>query len=188
MEENKKKINTTKVIVWVSIVAILLGVIFGVLYYITEKDDGNNLTDSDVQVISEKGKFFLEEENKKFLINGKIVTLKNIDSTLYVNDVERSHVRFEGEIFVTNEYILITQVGQFGAGIEYAVDSNGTVIDVVDETGSNKQYEKIEIVDNKVYANRLPDNIGIDDDYTDKLVKVEFINEGNKITVKARSN
>ena len=128
MKEDKKNILIG---VLIGIIIVLVGILIYVLVIKKEEPVHDNSTN---ELVTEKEKLehvLIGDKNTDVVVNGKTLKLRLDDnSTLYINDVKQENVQFEGNLFVTNKYALITSVGQYGYGIDYAINENGEIVSV----------------------------------------------------------
>ena len=171
------KKNNNIIIGFLLIIILALLIVLGYLFF--------NKEDKPIkEEIVEINKIILDETNKEVL---KGVNLKLVNSTLYIND-KQSNIMFEGTIYSTGKYILITPAGQLGYVINHGIDEKGNIINInkdivlpLDAENLNYQVNDIRVEDNKVVAN-LPLYIycSIDKECD---TKVEFIFD-NGVTIK----
>ena len=176
-----KKDNKNIIIGILLIIIITLLIVVGYLFFNKETEEEKEPVKEEVVEIN---KIILDETNKEVL---KGVNLKVVNATLYINNKE-SYINFEGTIYSTGKYVLITPAGQLGYVINYAIDENGNIIsvkkDVVLPVGAENlsyQVNDIRVENNKVVAN-LPLYIycSIDKECD---TKVEFVFD-NGVTIK----
>lgn len=176
-----KKDNKNIIIGILLIIILTLLIVVGYLFFNKEKGEEKEPVKEEVVEIN---KIILDETNKEVL---KGVNLKLVDSTLYIND-KQTNIMFEGTIYSTGKYILITPAGQLGYAINYAIDGNGNIINVkkditlpVDAENLSYQVEDIKVENNKVVANLPLYIFCTSEDKCD--TKVEFIFD-NGVTLK----
>jgi hypothetical protein len=190
MKEKDKKKNII-IVIMAFVIFILLAI---TIYFVfINKDESSNTTnDQDIEEekILKVKQYTLKEENEEIRINNKKLKLKVVDSTLYINDEEIADVMFEGNIFVTDKYALIAVVGQYGYGINYAINEDGKIINVyksivADTSYSDFQVNNIRVEERKLFADYYHESCNyIDDDSTNCESKVEFVYDGNNIIMK----
>jgi len=176
-----KKDNKNIVIGVLLIIIITLLILVGYLFFNKEEKEEENTTKEEVIEIN---KIILDETNKEVL---KGVNLKVVDSTLYIND-KQSTIMFEGTIYSTGKYVLITPVGQLGYVINYALDEKGNIISInkdislpIDADNLSYQVNDIRVENNKVVA-ELPYYIFCPNE-SKCSTNIEFIFD-NGITIK----
>ena len=133
---------------------------------------------SALKTINKLDKITLTNKNTEVKINNKLVKLKVVDSELYVNDKKMNNIFLEGTIFVTNEYVLVSPVGQCGYGITKAINEDGIIIDIIN---SEYQYENLKLDGGKLIATALVNCTCYDD--CPSNYNVEFIYDGSSIKV-----
>ena len=176
-----KKDNKNIIIGVLLIIIITLLILVGYLFFNKEdKEEDKPIKEEKVEI----ERIDLNETNKEVL---KGVNLKVVDSSLYIND-KQSTIMFEGTIYSTGKYVLITPVGQLGFVINYALDEKGNIINVnkdivlpIDADNLSYQVNDIRVENNKIVA-ELPYYVFCSDN-SKCNTKVEFSFD-NGITMK----
>lgn len=175
------KKNNNIIIGFLLIIILALLIVLGYLFFNKEdKKEDKPIKEEIVEI----NKIILDETNKEVL-NG--INLKLVNSTLYIND-KQSSIMFEGTIYSTGKYILITPAGQLGYVINHGIDEKGNIINInkdivlpLDADNLNYQVNDIRVEDNKVVA-ELPFYIFCPND-NKCSTNIEFIFD-NGITIK----
>ena len=190
MEEKTQKRNYLIIGLLLIIMVLLILCIWLVLI----NKDKNNNEDTIKEEKLELKQVILDSSNKEISINNNKYNLKLIDSTLYINDKKVDYVQFEGSIYVTNKYALITIAGQCGNVINYAIDDKGSVIEVyknivLPSYGDNLSYaiNNIRIDDNKIVGDLPVECFCFETDEhkcNNEIIKVEFTYDSKNINIK----
>ena len=190
MEKDLKKKN---IIIGILLFIVLVLLILCVYFIFIKKDKINN-SDTVKEERLELKQVILDSSNKEVSINNNKYNLKVVDFTLYINDKKIDNVQFEGSIYVTNKYALISIAGQCGNVINYAIDENGNVIEVyknivIPSYGDNLSYalNDIRIENDKLVAD-LPVECFCfeteDHKCNDETIKVQFTYDSKNINIK----
>ena len=190
MENNiSEKDKEKNKIIWMLTITVIILLLVCTYFVFIKKDKEEPVKEEEVTVKH----MTLGDTNEEITINNKKINLKLIDSTLYINDVKQEEIMLEGNIFVTNKYVLIAGVGQYGYAIDYAIDENGKVLSVYktivgDVPWPSYQVNNIRVENGKIVADYFHEscNYSVDEnDNKNKICesKIEFVYDGNYLNM-----
>ena len=177
--------NSKKKIIILIVIAVLV-VALAIVGFILLRNKKEIVKDYTVSVVN---KIVLTEENQKITVNDKTVNVRMFENELYVNDIKNEDIMLEGEIYVTDKYILITDDSEFGYFVNFATDETGRTINIDNKIKTEAEYPMYNIKNFRVENGILVGDYYNDDcalmpkDSEDCNSKVEFIYNGKTVII-----
>ena len=174
----RKTNNGNNIAIALFVIGLILIGIAGYKLFVEKPQSDNTQEKEKDTSIKEIGKYELSENEKEFSLNNKIIKIKAVNNKVYVDGKEASYYGDAADAYVTNKFILIIAKAQTNT-YPVAINENGEVIDVIGNTDTPAtEISNLRIENGKLVATKSSDFS------SDGEIKVEFVYEKDKITIK----